>query len=186
MNQTKLFCTLVVMGAFAFAGEQAHAQQQPMAYQYGPGTSELEFNLFQNFYTQPGTSVSSAAMYNAPHPVPYSVGQSHYTYQPFYPHQHLYAHKKNYYTYYGTSDQFYSDTCPGGRGGDALNKTTVVWQSGFFHLDRFPCGTWPGQKMAYDWYSQKYCLNCDEDPNGTILGSIRESLRAGFRGRGCR
>ena len=176
MNQTKRLLILVAMGAFAFTGESAIAQQQQ--------SSQMEFNLFQNFHTQPGASMSSAAMYSAPHPVPASVGYSNYTYQPLYPHQHLYAHKKNYYNYYGTADQFYSDNCQGGQGGGALNKTTVVWQSGANHLNRFPMGTWGMQKMAYDWYSKKYCLNCEQNANGGVRGALRRSVnRTGLFGR---
>lgn len=122
---------------------------------------QLEFDLFQNFYTAPGASMATAELYNAPHPVPYNVGSSFYTYQPFYPHQHLYSHTKNYYNYYGTSDQFYSDNLRNGQGGDALNKTTVIWKNTGHHFGHLPMGTRFAQKLQYGMQSRKYGLNGD-------------------------
>ncbi len=157
MNPTKCVWTIAIVITMLFAADQATAQD-------GAGSGQLEFNLFQNFYTQPGASMNQAALYNAPHPVPYWVGSSYYTYQPYYPHQHLYPHAKNYYSYYGTSAQFYSVNCQFGRGGDALNKTTVVWQSGCNHMGNLPFSGFAAQKLQDSLQSRKYCLNCDWRP----------------------
>ena len=156
MNFTKYFLTVLVAATLVVTADNASAQDE-----YIGGGSELEFNLFQNFYTQPGASTNQAALYNAPYPVPYWVGQTYYTYQPFYPHQFLYTHKKNYYNYNGTSDQFYSDNCNHGQGGNALNKTTVRWTSGWNHLGHLPFSSYMVQRAKYGIHSKKYCLNCD-------------------------
>lgn len=39
-------------------------------------------------------------MYPAPLPVPPHVGHTYFTYQPFYPHEMLYEHKRTYYRYH--------------------------------------------------------------------------------------
>jgi hypothetical protein len=38
-------------------------------------------------------------MYLSPVPVPPIVGWTWHTYQPLYPHEYLYAHKRNYWSY---------------------------------------------------------------------------------------
>jgi hypothetical protein len=92
----------------------------------GPGT--LSNNLFQQYYTQGGANLTDAALYPAPHPVPYKVGNVYYTYQPLMPHEMMWQHSRNYYNYYAPPSAFYTDPCKGG-GFGGLNKTTVVWGS---------------------------------------------------------
>ncbi|MCE9604402.1 MAG: hypothetical protein K8U03_05790 [Planctomycetia bacterium] len=47
-------------------------------------------NYGQNFYESHGTIGSR--MYPSPLPVPAWVGNTNYTYEPFYPHNHLWSH----------------------------------------------------------------------------------------------
>lgn len=154
MNLMKYSMTVVVAGAMMIVSTPVSGQDSYLNNQ----SQQLEFNLFQNYYTPQGPSMATAGMYNAPHPVPYWVGGSHYTYQPFYPHQHLYTHKKNYYNYYGSADQFYSDNLHGGRGGAALNKTTVIWKGTGYHFGNFPMSSYPAQKLKYAFQAHKYGL----------------------------
>lgn len=137
---------------------------------YDPSGQQLEFNLFQNFHTGQGPSQTTAAMYPAPHPVPYWVGGSHYTYQPLYPHQHMYEHKKAYYNYYGTADQYYSDNQRHGRGGDALNNTTVIWKSTGYHFGNLPFSSYHAQKFIYALQARKYGLRAPAGIGGGIGG----------------
>jgi hypothetical protein len=159
MKRFTFTCCLVAGAMLAAAGT---LQGQDL---YGPSGQQLEFQLFQNFYTPQGTSQVTAAMYPAPHPVPYWVGGSLYTYQPFYPHQHLYWHKKNYYNYYGDASQFYSDNQRHGRGGDALNKTTVIWKGNGYHMGNLPFSNYHAQKFVYGIQSRRYGLNADRGPS---------------------
>jgi len=57
-------------------------------------------DLFYNYYTQSPANAANAQMYLAPVPVPPHVGRTFYTYQPFYPHEMLYAHKNRFHNYY--------------------------------------------------------------------------------------
>ncbi len=154
MNCLKYAMSVIVAGAILGLARPAAAQDL-----YGPTGQQLDFQLFQNFYTPQGASQTTAAMYPAPHPVPYWVGGSLYTYQPFYPHEHLYTHTKNYYNYYGTADQFYSDNQRHGQGGDALNKTTVIWKGTGYHFGNLPFSSYLAQKAVYGVQSRKYGLN---------------------------
>ncbi len=176
MNFFKYAMTLGVVGAMMITTHPCTAQDSAAA-----SGQELEFNLFQNFYTPQGTSLTTAAMYNAPQPVPYWVGGSHYTYQPFYPHQQLYWHKKNYYNYYATADQFYSDNQRHGQGGDALNKTTVIWKGTGYHFGNFPFSTQGAQKFKYGIHARKYGLNSELGLGGGIGGHGA----GGHCGHGC-
>jgi hypothetical protein len=57
-------------------------------------------DLFYNYYAQPGPFYNQPAkMYVSPLPVPANVGHTWVTYQPFMPHEYLYAHQRGYYTY---------------------------------------------------------------------------------------
>lgn len=170
MKSIKISMCALGAGLMFLVANTCHAQDQ-----YGPTGQQLEFNLFQNFYTPDGTSQTTAAMYPAPHPVPYWVGGSNYTYQPFYPHQHLYQHSKNYYNYNGSSDQFYSDNQRFGRGGDAVTRTSVVWKGTGYHMGNFPLSSYPAQKLIYAVNAHKYGLR-------STFGS-RNS--AGSYGGGC-
>ena len=162
MNLLKISMTLVVTAVMLTVALPAEGQDGYLNNQ----SQQLEFNLFQNFHTPQGPSVATAAMYNAPHPVPYWVGSSMYTYQPFYPHQHLYTHSKNYYNYSGSADQFYSDTLRRGRGGDSLNRTTVVYKGTGFHFGNFPFSSVQAQKLGYRLDAWKYGLSGTNNRRG--------------------
>lgn len=55
-------------------------------------------DLFYNYYVAPRCHQGNAAgMYTAPKQVPGWVGHTYYTYQPFYPHEFLYPHYREYY-----------------------------------------------------------------------------------------
>lgn len=153
MNSIKYTTGLMVAAAMLIFAATGYAQDADIS-----TGQELEFNLFQNYYTPQGTSLTTAAMYPAPHPVPYWVGGSMYTYQPFYPHQMMYWHRKNYYNYYGTSDQFYSDCQRCGQGGDALNKTSVIWKGTGYHMGNFPGSSFCVQKLGYGIKAHRYGL----------------------------
>jgi hypothetical protein len=57
-------------------------------------------DLFYNYYAQPGPFNGAAAgIYPAPGPVPPRVGWTWVTYQPYMPHELMYAHQRAYYTY---------------------------------------------------------------------------------------
>ena len=119
MQIRNLFVAIAVSAVIGFVSEQSMAQ--------GPN------NLFSQYYTQGPASQAHAAMYPAPNPVPGHVGAAYNTYQPLMPHEHMYAHRRDYYNYYATPDSFYCDACRGpcGRydGGYGYTKTTVRWQS---------------------------------------------------------
>lgn len=166
MNSIKISMGVLGAGVIFFAANACQAQDQ-----YSPSGQQLEFNLFQNFHTAQGPSQTTAAMYQAPHPVPYWVGGTHYTYQPFYPHQHLYQHSKNYYNYNGNSDQFYSDNQRFGRGGDSLTKTTVVWKGTGYHMGNFPLSSYPAQKLIYASHARKYGLRSNNGIGGSTGGN---------------
>ena len=125
----------------------------PVSAQFGTGNSPN--NLFSQYATQPGASMTTAGMYPAPHYVPAQMGQSNYTYQPLMPHEMMYQHSRNYYNYYNTG---------GYRGGyDSLNKTSVRWQSGHNHMGQLPfSGAW-AQAIKWKCAKNRYCLdgNCD-------------------------
>lgn len=57
-------------------------------------------DLFYNQYVGPGPGTAAAEMYVAPLPVPQHVGHTYGTYQPFYPNEYLYRHKRSYYNYH--------------------------------------------------------------------------------------
>lgn len=58
-----------------------------------------------NFYESHGTIGSR--MYTSPLPVPAWVGNTNYTYQPFYPHNHLWSHYDVYRRNGTTTRAFY-------------------------------------------------------------------------------
>jgi hypothetical protein len=57
-------------------------------------------DLFYNQYVGPGPGAAAAEMYVSPLPVPEHVGHMYNTYQPFYPNEYLYHHKRSYYNYH--------------------------------------------------------------------------------------
>ncbi|MFT7640780.1 MAG: hypothetical protein ACI9G1_002524 [Pirellulaceae bacterium] len=70
-------------------------------------------DLFYNYYVTPQCGTQSTQLYVSPHPVPAHVGQVHYTYQPFMPHEFLYPHSRTYHRYYDE--------------GQGLTRTHVRW-----------------------------------------------------------
>ena len=69
----------------------------------GGGTQRRAFgqpDLFYNYFTQGYNNQANAQMYLSPMPIPPNVGHTFYTYQPFYPHHMMYAHKDRYHKYY--------------------------------------------------------------------------------------
>lgn len=155
MNLTRISMAFVIVAVMLVVSVPAYGQHG----YHNNQSQQLEFGLFQNFHTPQGPSTATAPLYNAPHPVPYWVGHSMYTYQPFYPHQHLYQHTKNYYNYYGSADQFYSDNQRLGCGGAALNKTSVTWKGTGFHFGNLPLSSYPAQKLLYNVQARKYGLS---------------------------
>lgn len=57
-------------------------------------------DLFYNYFTQGYSNQANAQMYLSPMPIPPNVGHTFYTYQPFYPHHMMYAHKDRFHRYY--------------------------------------------------------------------------------------
>jgi hypothetical protein len=74
--------------------------------------------LFNNYFTQGHANSANAAMYMSPIGVPGNVGHTYNTYQPFYPHQYLYAHRDRYHSYYSNGD-----------GTSGLNRTSAHYYS---------------------------------------------------------
>ncbi|MGI9456468.1 MAG: hypothetical protein ACR2NU_07895 [Aeoliella sp.] len=82
-------------------------------------------DLFYNQYVGPGPNGVPAEMNVSPMPVPERVGHTYGTYQPFYPHEYLYRHKRAWYNYhqgagwtrtnvrYGTGCGWWNDLCCG-------------------------------------------------------------------------
>lgn len=99
-------------------------------------------DVFHNYYPNTMAGVNSANMYPVPYPTPIIAGHTYYTYQPLYPHEYLYEHRRVYYNNYAGPEAFYQD--PGRRGGacgpqgSGYNKTTVVWQAGPFAVNPMP------------------------------------------------
>lgn len=103
-------------------------------------------DLFYNYYPNTSAGVNSANLYPAPYPTPPHVGHTYYTYQPLLPHEYLYEHSRVYYNTYGGPEAFYQD--PGRRRGACnpgygVNKTTVVYQSGFLSYKPMPARLLP-------------------------------------------
>lgn len=94
-------------------------------------------DLFYNYYVAPRCMNGNAAgMYTSPGPVPPNVGHTYYTYQPFYPHEFLYPHYREYYNYHSTGE------C--GQGVTSYNKTEVTAYRGNFRGTFAPAliGNW--------------------------------------------
>ena len=82
----------VVDGGVVYEGGASGGIGQPRKY----GNPDL----FYNYYTQGYSNQANAQLYVSPHPVPAFVGQTFFTYQPFYPHHYLYGHSDRYHNYY--------------------------------------------------------------------------------------
>lgn len=84
------------------AGVSASAQD-PYFNRGCPGCREYQYgqpDLFRNYYVPPNCGGVGASMYLSPVPVPAHVGHTYVTYQPFMPHEYLYAHHKTYHRSY--------------------------------------------------------------------------------------
>ena len=75
-------------------------------------------DLFYNYYAWPSCSGLGAELYISPRPVPPHVGHTYITYQPFYPHEYMYAHHRTYHRYYN--------------GGQGLTRTHVHYVAPLF------------------------------------------------------
>lgn len=130
-------------------------------YQYTHNWPDVGYN----YYGHPGTGVETSSMYPAPHPTPAIAGHTMYTYQPLMPHEHMYAHKRTYYTPYAGADSFYRDPyCNAYQPGMAYNKTTVNWQSGNNHFAPSMFGHYALDHLAYKMQGLKYSFGkrfCD-------------------------
>ncbi len=145
--------------------------------QYAPGSNGgLTNNLFQQYYTPPGASQTTAALYPAPHYVPGYVGGAYYTYQALMPHEMMYQHSRNYYNYQAGPEAFYSDSCQNGlcgsSGGGSLNVTKVRWQSGGTnHMGPLPFTTYPLAKFHYGLARNRYGLGGNGGGSGVLQRS---------------
>lgn len=63
-------------------------------------TEAAQPDLFANYYAYPHAGGIPAQMYISPRPTPPLVGHTYITYQPLMPHEFLYRHHRNYYTYH--------------------------------------------------------------------------------------
>ena len=63
-------------------------------------TAAAQPDLFANYYAYPHAGGVPAQMYLSPRPTPPIAGRTFITYQPLAPHEFLYRHKRNYYTYH--------------------------------------------------------------------------------------
>lgn len=145
----------------------------PVSAQFGQGNSAN--NLFSQYATPNGPSMTTAGMYPAPHYSPQLGAQSYYTYQPLMPHEMMYQHSRNYYNYYNSGGYY-------GGSPDSLNKTSVRWQSGTNHMGPLPFNSIIGGHK-YKRASRIYCLDgkC-EDPceGGNCGGRTRHRHRGGL------
>ncbi len=140
---TMAFATLVATAA----SQTAHAQMKAGWDGKRHISYQQQKDLFYNYYAQPGPYNGAAAgMYVSPRPVPTHVGHTYVTYQPYMPHEYLYAHKRSYYTHnpgagwrrtnvrYGTfglrMDKWHADT--------HFPMSNNIWAS---HNDYFYPGT---------------------------------------------
>ena len=138
--------------------------------QFGDGNSSN--NLFSQYATQGGASMTTAGMYPAPYDSPRLGAQSYYTYQPLMPHEMMYQHSRNYYNYYNTGGYMGAP--------NALNKTSVRWQSGSNHMGNLPFSTGLSG-LSYKLHNRIYDINpkAGRGGNGGIGGRLR-GARGGF------
>lgn len=141
----------------------------PAAAQFGTGNTPN--SLFSQYTTQPGASATQSALYPAPHHVPANVGHSYYTYQPLMPHEMMYQHTRNYYNYYNTGGYY--------GGHNALNKTSVRWQSGTNHMGPLPFSGAAAQALKWRYQKSRYCLE-----GGCGNGRVRVGRSTGGCARG--
>ncbi len=136
-----LAITILAFGSFT---------AEPATAQFGQGNSSN--NLFQQY------DVGGVGMYPAPYYSPQLGAQSYFTYQPLMPHEMMYQHSRNYYNYYNTGGYY--------GGNNALNKTSVRWQSGTNHMGPLPFSTGL-ESLRYKFNKRLYCI---EDGSGRCGG----------------
>lgn len=168
-----LGCSLATTANAQEAAESA-ADQTPLA-----------ANLFYNYYTQGGMNQVDAAMYIAPRPVPAYVGHSYYTYQPLLPHEHMYAHVRNYYKW--TPGPYYQNPCDGGQCGGSghLNKTTVVYSSGCAHIGPLASSLAPLSGIHARAANYWYCPNTGRRGYQPVMRRGSRGCATGNCGSGC-
>jgi len=86
--------------------------------------------LFNQYYAHSNFGGQPAQMYISPVPVPARVGHTWNTYQPFYPHELMYPHYREYYNYHALKQ------APG-VGYTSYNHTKVRWQRGGLRTTNF-------------------------------------------------
>ncbi len=138
----------------------------PVSAQFGDGNSAN--NLFSQYATPDGPNMTTAGMYPAPHDSPRLGAHAHYTYQPLMPHEMMYQHTRNYYNYYNTGGYMGAP--------NALNKTSVRWQSGSNHMGPLPSST-GFSGLNYRLHNRIYDIN-DNTRGGRVRGGHR--LRGGI------
>ena len=92
----------------------SHAQRCCRCTPCAPHYSDTQPDLFYNYYVGANCGQYPAAMYTAPVQTPPVVGHTFFTYQPLYPHEYLYTHKRIYHHYYHD-------------GGHGLSRTRVTY-----------------------------------------------------------
>ncbi len=127
--------------------------------------------LFSQYTTQ-GAGSPSAALYPAPHWSPTLGGESYYTYQPLMPHEMMYQHSRNYYSYYDGGYQ---------GGGQGLVKTSVRWQAGTNHMGPLPFSSGVSG-VLYRVKSRKYNIPGGSSAGGLGAGGIGGNLGGRLRG----
>jgi len=140
----------------------------PAVAQFGQGNSSN--NLFQQY------DVGGAGVYPAPYYSPQLGAQSYYTYQPLMPHEMMYQHSRNYYNYYNTGGYF--------GGGNALNKTSVRWQSGTNHMGPLPFSAGL-ESFRYRVNKRAYSIEDGSERRGRLRGGLRGQRGAGLLKGGC-
>ena len=83
---------MALQASIALAGDGGWDGRRQISYQD-------KHDLFYNQYVGPGPNGAAAELYTAPLPVPINVGHTYNTYQPLYPHEHLYQHNRSWYTH---------------------------------------------------------------------------------------
>lgn len=74
-------------------------------------TEAAQPDLFANYYAYPHAGGIPAQMYLSPYPTPPIAGRTYITYQPLMPHEFLYCHHRNYYTYHPTGGHTHTRVC---------------------------------------------------------------------------
>lgn len=74
-------------------------------------TEAAQPDLFANYYAYPHAGGIPAQMYISPYPTPQIAGRTYITYQPLMPHEFLYRHHRNYYTYHPRGGHTVTHVC---------------------------------------------------------------------------